>query len=278
VNDDFLSEFRKAPREEFARNLYAQLSQGQRMPDARRQNLYPKRFALALAALLLAFVLAMAVSPTARAAVMSFIQKIITSQGVTIIVEDSQPAQSGEGESYARIWTPANAVDLPKDYPSLAKLPAWVPPGYIMQGRAALVYWSMYEENPSALLVEWKNDMDGVIQLSISEGACPNGPTDEAGNPRSDCVSRIYFSVGKENEPEIVKLQGRSVFLFPRLLLLADLSDPIQKWNPEKGVYDNRDPQALFLVWESHGQTFEMAVKAPDLPREDLLRMVESIP
>ncbi len=84
--------------------------------------------------------------------------------------------------------------------------------------------------------------------------------------------------MGKENEPEIVKLQERSVFIFPRLLLLADLSDPIRKWNPERGIYDNRDPDALFLIWESHGQTFEMSAKAPDVSKEDLMRLVGSIP
>ncbi len=81
----------------------------------------------------------------------------ITSQGVTVVVDESQPAQSGTGESYARIWTPANAAELPEEYPSLARLPAWVPPGYIMQARAALIYWNMSQESPSALLVEWPN-------------------------------------------------------------------------------------------------------------------------
>ena len=84
--------------------------------------------------------------------------------------------------------------------------------------------------------------------------------------------------VGKENQPEIVKLQNQSVVIFPQLLMMSDLSDPIQKWNPEKGVFDNRDHEAFFLIWELRGKTFEMAAKAADISKEDLLRMAGSIP
>jgi len=60
--------------------------------------------------------------------------------------------------------------------------------------------------------------------------------------------------------------------------MLMNLSDPIKKWNPDRIKFDNREPDAFFMIWESDGMRLELATKSRTILKEDLVRFAESIP
>ena len=88
----------------------------------------------------------------------------------------------------------------------------------------------------------------------------------------------MYVEVGSDYQPEMIMIHNQPALLFPDFQILMDLSDPIQAWNPYRVKYDNRDPEAFFLIWESNGMTFEIAMKSPTIWKQDLIRIAESIP
>jgi len=281
MNDKFLYQLREEPAPGFASNLRQKLTQPPYTRPAQDakvngRHFTVKRMSLALVALSLVFVLTLAVSPTVRAAVTEIIKTIIV-KGTTVWVSDDVPAVKGQGETYSEIWTPVNPADISSNYPDFAKFPTWVPTGYLLQDRAAH-FGSMIRDAPSSVLFEWKNNHGGTIQLRISKGTCPNGQLWESGAPRSDCTYLGYFNVDSKNEPELIKINGQTALLFPQLQMLMNLSDPIRKWNPYRVKYDNRDPEASFLLWESGGMRFEIANKSSMISKKDLIRLAESIP
>jgi hypothetical protein len=284
MNDKFLYQLCEEPEPEFANNLRQKLTQPPfiKLAQDAKAGLFTsryftaKRMVSALVALSLAFALTLAVSPTVRAAVIDIIEKIIV-KGTTVWVSDNVPAIKGESESYSIIWTPVHPGDISTNYPDFAKLPTWVPSGYVLQDRAAL-FGSMIQDNPNSVLFEWKNKHGDVIQLTVSKGSCPNGQVWESGEPRSDCMYGFYINVDSENQPEVITINEQSAILFPDLQILMDLSEPLQQWNPYRGKYDNRDPEAFFLIWESIGMRFEIATKSWTISKRDLIRLAESIP
>jgi len=284
MDDKFLYQLYEDPQPEFVKNLgqkltespYSKVAQDTKAGSFISRQLTSRRMALALVALTLTFALVMTLSPAVRAAVIDII-KTITIRGTTVWVNDDVPAAKGEGESYSVIWTPINPGDISTNYPDFAKLPTWIPPGYVLQERAAL-FGSMIQDSPDSALVEWKNKHGGTIQLTVSEGSCPNGQVWESGERRSDCGRMVYLEVGSEYQPEILMIHDQPALLFPDFQILMDLSDPILEWNPYRVKYDNRNPEALFLIWESDDMTFEIATKSPTIWKKDLIRIAESIP
>ena len=284
MNDKFLYQLCEEPEPEFANNLRQKLTQPPctKLAQDAKAGLFmsryftTKRMAFALVALSLAFALTLAISPVVRAAVTDIIETIIV-KGMTVWVSDDVPAFKEEVESYSVIWTPISPGDISTNYPGFAKLPTWIPPGYVLQDRAAL-FGSMIQDSPDSVLVEWKNKHGDIIQLQVSEGSCPNGQLWESGERRSDCAYGADFNVGSENQPEVITINEQPAVLFPSLQILMDLSDPIQEWNPYRGKSDNRDPEAFFLIWESDGMRFEIATKSRTISKKDLIHLAESIP
>ena len=277
MNDDiFFSKFCQSPRLEFTQSLYARLAQDSKAGSFVQRGFIAKQLVLTLVALTLAFALMLAVSPAARAAMINIIEMIIV-RGTTVWVSDDVPALKGESETYSEIWTPVNPADLASDYPDFAKLPTWVPSGYLLQERAAL-FGSMTLDRIDSVLVEWKDKHDGILQLNISKGACPNGQLWESGEPRSDCAYGWYINADLQNKPEVLTINNQPAILFPNFLILMDLSDPIKRWNPYRIKFDNRDPAAYFLIFESDGMRFEITTRSWTISKEDLIRLAESIP
>jgi hypothetical protein len=285
MNDKFLYQLREEPTPEFASSLRQRISRhsGSEFLSNRKAGttiksfFSVKRFALAFAALLLVLALALTISPAARAAISKIIETI-TMNGVTVWVSEDIPVLQGESESYAELWTPLSPAELSTRHPDLARLPAWVPDGYALQERAALFGSMIQPEKPYAALFEWKNAQGGIIQIRVSKGVCPNGQLWESGAPRSDCAYGAYFNVGAENPPEALMINDQTALLLPGLQILMNLADPQQEWNPYRGRYDNRDPQASLLIFETDGMRFEIATKAQDISKEELIRLAESIP
>lgn len=281
MNDEFLYQLNEEPDHGFAKSLRERLLQSSDS-DLRQSvkaqafvNRYPmaKRMVLALVALSVAFGVTLATSPAVRAAVTDMIKTIIV-RGVTVWVSDDVPAVKGEGESYSEIWTPVR----PSEIPDFAKLPAWIPGGYLLQERAALFASVNQEEQAYSALFEWRDKHDNKIQLKVSKGTCPNGEFWESRARRSDCGRMMYIEVGSEYQPELITIHDQPALLFHDFQMLMNLSDPIQEWNPYRVKYDNRDPEALFLIWESGEMTFELATKSPAIWKADLMRIAESIP
>jgi hypothetical protein len=284
MNDKFLYGLHEEPESTFAKNLhqkiirlpYTRQAQDEKKGLINGRYFTPRRVVLTLAVLSVVFALTLAILPTVRAAVIEII-KTITLRGTTVWVSEDVPAIQGESETYSEIWTLVRPADIATNYPEFAKLPSWIPDGYLLQERAAQ-FGSMTHPMPTSVLFEWKNDHGDIIQLKVSEGSCPNGQLWESGAPRSDCAYGWYFNVDSKSQPELIKINKQTALLFPNFQLLMNLSDPIKKWNPYRIKFDNRDPDAFFMIWESDGMRLEIATKSRTISKEDLVRLAESIP
>lgn len=289
MNDDFLSNFRQTPRPDFAQALYTKLMHDAKAKPVIRRHSAAKRTAYVLAALCLMFALTLALSPAARAAALTVVGDIIekiTVRGVTILVSDEPlptPATPTEGgESYSEIWTPLSPRDISADHPFFAKLPAWVPTGYVLQERAALYYGAITEASPSSALFEWKDNTGETIQLEVRKGSCLNGEFYDPDGPlhdrRSDCTIGIYVIVGPEDKPQILAINDQPAVFFQGVWGLADLSDPVRKWNPSRWKPTKDVTTGAWITWENQGRTFMLVAESAAITQEDLLRLAESIP
>ncbi len=280
MNEEFLLKFRKSPSPEFARSLYEKLMQDTKTSSVYKRYFTVKRMAFAAIVLGLVFMLITTLSPATRATARELIDAIIakfTLRGTTVFVSDDPPVGSGEeqSESYSEIWTPLSPVDISADHSFYAKLPAWVPAGYILQERAALYYAAIYDVPPSSALFQWKNKAGESIQLWVIRGSCPNGPTYKM---TSECTLATYISLGIESEPQIIALNDQPAILFGGVMGLADLSGPVRKWNPSRWKPTADVTKGLSMTWENEDQTFWLTVESGTISREDVIRLAESIP
>lgn len=288
MNEDFLSKFRQAPRPEFTQSLYAKLAQDAKARTFIVRHPTAKRIGYALAVLCLALVLTITMSPSLRAAASAaldeFIAKI-TLRGMTVWVYDDFPVTSEEwerSESYGEIWRQVSPNDISAGYPFFAPLPTWIPSGYTLQERAALYFPSTYAEIPSASVFVWKDNTGNMIQLNVIKGSCPNGPFYNPDEPlpaeRSDCTIRTFISLPLESEPQVIAINGQPALFHRGLSSFADLSDPVQKWNPSRYMTNMDITKGATVMWESEGKSFILTVESTSLIKEDLLRMAKSIP
>ena len=171
MNDKFLYLLQEEPDTEFVKALRqkltlfspSQIGENENAISMISQHSLAKRITLAFVALILAFALAITISPAVRAAVTDILETIIM-RGTTVWVSNDVPAMRGESETYSEIWTPVRPSELYTTYPDFAKQPAWVPRGFLLQERAAL-FGSMTKDVPYSVLFEWKHPYGGTIQL-----------------------------------------------------------------------------------------------------------------
>ena len=163
MNDDFLYQFHKLPRREFAAALYERIN----FPMNEQRKFTWKRLTVA-AALSLALVAALAFSPSARAALSYIFLEI---GGVTYVEEDpaAGPTATPLPESAITI-VPQETLTLAEareKFPLEFSLPTWVPDGYSMTPSVRLSY---FPENLTFVEISWwgPNFADGPIILSIS--------------------------------------------------------------------------------------------------------------
>jgi len=287
MNDDFLSNFRKSPRPEFAQSLHTKLTQDAKTRLFAGRNPTSKRIAYSLTVLCLIFALGIAVSPAAARAVVERIIATLRMRGVTVFVtddvHDDAPVPTGEEkfESYSFIWTPVTPRDLSVNYPFFAKLPTWVPTGYVLQERVALYYGNMYG-TPGSSLFQWKDNTGETIQLEVMRGSCPNGEFYDPDGPlhdqRPDCTLSMLVIVGPDSEMEVLTVNGQPAILFHGGVGFADLSGSVGKWNPYRGRSAKDATKGMWMTWESDGRTFRLIAESATITQEDLLRMAESIP
>jgi hypothetical protein len=236
-----------------------------------------RQIGLAAAALALAFAFAMILSPSARAAVSALIEKI-TVRGMTILVDETQPILSGEGETYSTIWKPSKPDEIAEKYPFFDHRPQWLPEGYQLQEEAGLFYASMYQEEPSSVLFQWNNGNEESIQLEIIKGACPKGPDEDATNHIGpDCSLLSYFAVGLEAEPKIITVNQEPAVLFRGMMQFTELYETTREWNPVRGRWDTDPDAGLSLFWENEERTYALVAWGREFPEEAIIIIAESI-
>jgi hypothetical protein len=279
MNEDFFSTFRESPRPEFTESLYHKLTKQTKMQQVTRQTLLVKRVSLAFVALTLAFAITLAVSPVARAAVDEIIRELMV-RGITVFVSSDEPDYSDlpeVSETYSILWSPATPDEISADFPFFAKLPTWVPSGYVLQEQAALYYPSMYGP-PTSSVFQWKNSTGELIQLEINQGSCPNGPFYESGARRSDCEIEGFVSVGEKSDPQVIAVHEQPGVFIRVAYGFADLSGQVREWNPGRWRI-NKDPtKGAWIIWESDGRTFQLVAESATITKEALIRIAESIP
>ncbi len=244
MNDDFLNKFRKPPRQEFANRLYAKISKRSDTMFARNTPVL-KRFCLALVVLCIAFVLALAVSPTARAAILGVIQNI----GGRAFEEVEQNPYLDESADILpeqiMSLTDAQAV-----LPFTLSVPGWTPPGFTPQEDNVTVVLPFNNHPLYHVRMQWVNEAEyEFIYLHITYS------TVEDYQPKT--------LVGPESVDEVI-VNGQ-----PAALVRG-------AWNVETQEYDAMN--MLDLQWEQDSVYYSLSGVEEAVAVQDLIHMAESMP
>jgi hypothetical protein len=236
------------------------------------------RVGLSLAGLAALLVLITVVYPPARALADQIIQKI-TFGRITVIAEDvtevaPTPEQPPE-DNFSTLWTPANLADVQAKYPALASLPGWVPSGYTRQERVALFYHDSFGTSPDYATYEWTNSQDDSIQLTIFTGACYHGSSYD---PAVGCNFQSFISSDPAHPVVLTKVNGQTAALLQGGGWRQDFSVPARQWNPTHYRPNPDNQHALELIWEKGPAEFMLSASSDNVPKNDLVRMAESIP
>jgi hypothetical protein len=234
MNDDFLIRFRKHPPRAFAAQLYKRIN----TPMYTQRHLLIRRFSFA-AAICLALLAALALSPGARAAFNSLMQQI---GGVTFFGPEETVSQV--------IATPGEEVITPEDILSLKEarqklpfqisLPTWAPDGFVMGSSVRISY---FENGFTPAIINWYgSDTDiGNIELMVGQ--------------------RVSWLVDTDHLQE-VQVNGQ-----PAALVGGT-------WNEDTGQWDQESD--LSLTWMKGDVMYKLS--SPGAAVEDLIRMAESVP
>jgi hypothetical protein len=239
MNEDFIKQFRKPPDVEILEKIHARLQRRERSQKIKQ---YLTRSILAL---ILAFGMLLTFSPTVRAQVLYYWEKIA---GVTFRVYNDLPAHAYplKVEDY---WTLEEAQTR---FASPISLPAYVPQGYertptvqrILDGYVDLV------------TVTWKNDHE-TIDLTIQH-CFPDLEVD--GIKGSNCGAGVI-----EKSIEEITLNGK-----PAALVYSSRMSDTRRSNLSAGL-------SIFWIYNEN-TVYSLIFLDQDLSREELIKMAESIP
>lgn len=240
MNDDFLKNYKKQPRPEFARSLQIKLKQGETMKSFKPLLRY------AMLMLLLAFVLIAAV-PTARAqAAQVFAAVFMSSEPLP--QNSEQPVLEGSELVPVEMVSLAEAHEQ-LNYPLL--LPIWAPEGYVLaEDEVTLV--SLRDE-VMGVYVRWFSE-EGVITLMIN-------PVDQNGLVRPQG--------GEVTELEV---NGNPAFLMRSEFSVSAV--PMTDGTPGPDIVINPTSPIISLSWIQDGVQYDLS---GSLSEEDILRMAESL-
>ena len=236
MNEEYLKQFRKSPNSELVEKIHTRLGKRERTQKIKQY------FAHSFLASILAFGMLLAISPTVRAQVLYYLEKIA---GVTFWVYNDLPADAYilKVDDY---WTLEEAQT---HFASPISIPTYVPQGYertstvehILDGYVDLV------------TVTWRKDYK-TIDLTIQH-CFPDLEFD--GIKGANCgVGAIKKSI------EEITLNGRPAAL---------VYDPM--------TFETRNPVSLSIFWLYNENTvYSLIFIGKDLSREELIKMAESIP
>lgn len=235
MNEEYLKQFRKSPDSELVEKIHTRLGKRERTQKI-KQN-----FARSFLALILAFGMLLAISPTVRAQVLYYLEIA----GVTFRVYNDLPADAYimKVDDY---WTLEEAQT---SFASPISIPTYVPQGYertstvehILDGYVDLV------------TVTWKKDYE-TIDLTIQH-CFPDLEFD--GIKGANCgAGAIKKSI------EEITLNGRSAALVY-----------------DSMTSETRNPVGLSIFWLYNENTvYSLGVSGKYLSQEELIKMAESIP
>lgn len=141
MNDEFLKQYRKSPRPEFAEDLYKRISKPMNM---QRSILAPRRLALAVTTLMAVFVVILVFSPSAKAFANTIFRKI----GAIVLIDQSATNPSGlltspEPTSPPPTVGPTYYAHSDSEIGDFAgfqpSTPTYLPKGYLAQGPWSIV-------------------------------------------------------------------------------------------------------------------------------------------
>ena len=236
MNEDYLKGFRKSPDVQMLDKIHARLERRERSQKI-KQN-----FARSFLGLILAFGMLLAISPTVRAQVLYYLEKVA---GVTFRVYNDLPADAYilKVDDY---WTLEEAQT---HFASPISIPTYVPQGY---ERTSTVE-HILDGSVDLVTVTWSKDYK-TIDLTIQH-CFPDLEFD--GIKGANCgVGAIKKSI------EEITLNGRPAAL---------VYDPIAS--------ETRNPVSLSIFWLYNENTvYSLGVSGKYLSREELIKMAESIP
>lgn len=243
MNDNFLKNYKKQPRPEFARSLHMKLKQGETMKTFKPI----LRFAMLM--LLVAFALIAAV-PAARAQAAEAFEVVFISfvalpqnsdQPTVLFLEDDK-------------LMPSETVPLAEareqvDYSLL--LPTWAPEGYVLaEDEVTMV---SLKDEVVGLNIRWDHEQ-GVITLMVN-------PADENGLVRPEG--------GEVTELEV---NGNPGFLMSNELSISAV--PMTDGTPGPDIVIDQTLPIVSLSWIQDGVQYNLS---GSVSKEDILRMAESL-
>jgi hypothetical protein len=160
MNEDFLTNFRKTPRREFAAALYKRIN----IPMKTQSTILLRRVTFS-AAIGLALIAALAFSPAAQAALSYLMREI---GGITYIQPDeaSSEATPVPGQETTIREESMSLAEAQEVLPFAFSLPTWVPDGFVMGPSVTVSYFS--ENYTPARISWWGPDMAaGPIVLIV---------------------------------------------------------------------------------------------------------------
>jgi hypothetical protein len=235
MNDDFLTHFRKPPRSEFATDLYRRINQ----PMVTQPKLFALgRIALAISVLCAAFALTLFVSPTVRAAVLSFAREV---GGLSFVETPDYP---GDGETSLAPEEILSLSAAQTVLPFSFHLPTWAPEGFM---RSEMVKITRFSAQYTPVSITW--------QEKQTEGQ----------------ISRIELLVGQAGMKFAIGPDSiETVYIHEQPAALVRGA-----WNADTQQWD-KDGSGVTLMWAKNEVTYQLS--AHRISTQDLTRMAESIP
>ena len=242
MNDDFLTRFRKPPPQEFSAALYERIT----TPMNTQKGFAFRRMTFA-AALCVALLAAVALSPTARAALATLIRQI---DGITYSGREEAPGQPNPSaiEEYT---VPEETLSLPEaqaKVPFEFHLPEWIPDGYTIVSTVRVAYFPNFTTNSTTTLVyiTWlkQHKADGNIPIELMVGPA------------------VQWLVDLDHLQE-VQINGQPAGL------------TTGGWDADSGEWETAQHD-LTLMWTLGDIMYQL--HSPGATAEELIRMAESIP
>jgi hypothetical protein len=255
MKNDFLTQFRKSPRREFATDLYQRINKP--MPKQTAfNNIALKRAALVFGALALILFVTLLVSPPVRA----FAGERIRQFGAIFLTpEDANSDSSGIAQPQPTIAAPpeitAEFVNNPTEAAELADF-AVLAPAYLPDGYSENRPWSVDKRDTGVYVVSSYGSKDGRQFLIMNQ-------------TRFDENARFEQSYGdNETVTDVMIGANAGVYLTGRLMAHPDLAVQVQ-------YEETYLAPTNWLIWEANGITYSLFGNGLD--QDALVQIAESL-
>lgn len=243
MNDEFLRSYHKSPRREFSESLYRTITQKENHEMLSRTVPTFKRLAFGLAVLCLAFSMALAFSPTARAKFLDMVREI---GNMSFTETLDYPGGSGPETTFPE--KKMSLAEAASAFPLPIRLPSYLPEGFEADlDQVSVMVSDQY--SLAYLMVSFINTDDpGKITLWI---------VDEEGE------DGMKMSIAPGSVEEL-SINGE-----PAALVRGAWNYNTREWG---------DPGLMQLLWDKDGASYVLSAAETATSIEELIRIAESIP